>query len=276
MKIIKSKEIGFCFGVKNAYKITNDALLSAIQLYTIGPLTHNKEVIVELEKKGVKVISSKDDVKPGIAIIRSHGLSFKEREKYEKKGFTLIDATCPVVLANQKKALSSDKELIIIGNAEHAEVKTLKNEDESIIIISKEEDLIKLDKNTEYNAIIQTTFSSEVLKKIKENVKKHSLMVHYLNSICPVSTNRREEIAKLSLKVEAIFVIGDKQSENSKALAEVAKSFGKPTFFIENEGEITKDMLNYEVIGLASGASCPDYLVDRVINYINEVSNGKI
>ncbi len=279
MDVIKAQNLGFCSGVKLALGIAERAILKARDLglpcYVYGDIVHNAYVMNELMRHGVVKIDSPYGYKPGVLIIRTHGISDSLRSLFLDQGFIIEDATCPVVLRNQASIRSAHGNILVIGIPGHSEVVSLLGANKNVTIIDNAQKLSSLDRGKCYKAVVQTTFSSSSLEKIKKKAKELSLDIAFVNSICASSELRREGVVNLKGKVDALIVVGDKHSANTNELFSIAKENGMTSFLVEKVDDITKEMMLYDKIGLAAGASTPEKIYNEVEKYLRSVDNGR-
>jgi len=274
MKIRIAKKAGFCMGVRRALNLVLKALNEKkYPIYTYGPLIHNPQTLELLNKLGVKVINKiKDEVPSGICIIRAHGIPPQEKEKLSKK-HKIIDGTCPRVLKVQalaKKAVSEGKNIIIIGDKNHAEVKGILGycQDKGYVV-SSFEDIEKLPKLENYVILSQTTQDKKLFKALSEAIISKYPKGKIINTICNATEVRQNEVRNLSKTCSSIIVIGGKFSANTNRLAEIAKKEGKRVYLVEKAEELPLDELKkYKTIGITAGASTPNWLINEVVDFL--------
>ena len=277
LEIITANEAGFCFGVKRAIDIVQDAVKENDNknVYTLGPLIHNPQVVEDLKEKGVNLVDSVDDIEEGILVIRTHGVEPNVLKRANEKGIDIIDATCPFVKNAHiyaKELVDKNYQTFIFGDKNHPEVKGIYGHtaNSGIIIESyKELDDIKLKDNV--GLVAQTTQSYEeyleVIKYILPKVKE--LKVY--NTICNTTGNRQKEARELAKKVDVMLVVGGHNSANTKRLAEISAETNTPTFHIETVDELNWDKIsNANKIGLTAGASTPDWIIKEVLEIMSE------
>ncbi len=288
MTIIRSEVMGFCAGVQVAvrkvYAAVESGRASGRPVYTIGPLIHNEMFLEKLrEEEGVKVISKPEGNPPGIAVIRAHGIPQQERDAFRDAGFELVDGTCRRVMRSQQlvsKSAAEGKQILIVGNPEHGEVKSILGEAEGypyIYVIQGVDDFperISLDMET--IMLSQTTFSAEqywstadtLLHLFRGSPQNAGLEV--IDTICPATTLRQEALKKLTVSTDAVLVIGGKQSANTRRLYEMVKEMGKPAWHISAGSELSSDIFEYLTIGITAGASTPEWLIDQVTEQLKK------
>jgi len=236
---------------------------------TIGPLIHNHRVLEYLETKGIDAISSPSQADDGIVVIRAHGLPPKEQECYLQAGLTLVDATCPRVLASQKrvaKRSGQGKFIVIVGDPGHGEVKGIAGfaPPGGVAVVSSPDEAEKLTLTTSTLVIAQTTIRQEEYDAVVAVLQQKGADLEVAPSICPATLERQEALKQLALEVDAIIIIGGKNSANTTALYTTAVDTGKPSWHIEGLGEIPRDISNFERIGISAGASTPDWIIREV------------
>ena len=279
MKIKLSKYCDFCFGVKRAVRLIEEALRKTKEpLYSLGPFIHNPRVVEQFSKKGLKTVSSLRGIKEGVMVIRSHGISPDVVEKVKASGIKLLDATCPNVKRSQKVAgelLRRNYKVIIVGDKAHPEVKSLVGATGGrAFVVSRPQALKKLRLNVaKVGVIVQTTQSkSKYLKILTRLLEKNFSEIKIYNTICEDTLCRQEEASKIARNVEIMLVLGGKMSANSRRLTEISRAGGTPTYHIESGSQIKAGWLRGRTcVGIASGASTPKWIVDDAIKRISEV-----
>lgn len=281
MEIILGKTAGFCYGVKNAVSNAEEKLKEYKNLYCLGELVHNGQVIKKLENLGLKVIEELEFTDNKV-IIRAHGISKEVYNKAKQMNIELLDFTCPKVSKIHDIAQEySDNGyyIFLIGGRKHPEtLGTISFCGENSYIIEEEEQIMEginlLEKSNIKNLliIVQTTFSIEKFNKfieiIKENVGK-DIKIDIKNTICSATKIRQEETEKISKEVDCMIIIGGKNSSNTKKLYDIAKKNCVNTVIIETKDEIEKEQIeNFDKIGIMAGASTPMESINEVIEKI--------
>lgn len=292
MDILRAKVLGYCMGVRRAMETAEECLskYNDKKVFTFGPLIHNKEALLPLEKKGLGIIEEKDiesidEKNPPVVIIRAHGISPFVLEKLRKKNCLIVDATCPLVLANQKKAASYAKDgyqVILAGDKNHGEVVGIAGFAEyektgSCFLVENEADAIRLvanlsenQRNGKWVLLCQTTFSSKEFDKIAtvlQNAKPDTVI---LKTICNATNQRQEALLDLCKQVDGVIVVGGKNSANTQRLYLSAKANCKMACHIENASEIPESFFKLEKIGITAGASTPDEVIEDVEKRLKE------
>lgn len=272
-----AKSAGFCMGVRRAI----DIALSIAQnkgtekVYTYGPLIHNPQAVEFLSEKGIKAVESLDGLEKGSIIVRAHGISPEEREKLEKTGMKIIDATCPKVKHVQsiiRRHALDDYEILIIGDREHPEVEGLLGcANGKGLVIGPEDDAGSLPGFKKLCIVAQTTQSKDDYVNIARDIADKNPGSLVFKTICDSTERRQEEVRELASEMDAVFIVGGRNSANTKRLAKISASCGKPTFHIETASEI-KDIPVYQFknIGVSAGASTPKWIIKEVVEELKK------
>lgn len=283
MEIIIAKRAGFCFGVKRAVDIAFERSESETEgLYTFGPIIHNPQVIERLSQKGVIPIDNidRDDVKT--LIIRTHGIPLTLLEEASKRGYEIIDATCPFVKKAQNYAkLLKDEgyQVIILGDSEHPEVKGLVSYagDDAIVINGGElthESLREL--KNKVGVVVQTTQPLDNLKRLIGMLVEHSKELKIYNTICNSTALRLKETEELAKKVDIMIVVGGRNSANTTQLANLCRSLPIMTHHIEMAEELREEWFEgINKVGVTAGASTPEWIIREVERKIKDIGGIK-
>jgi len=273
MKILIAKTSGFCMGVRRAVEMVLDAPdQNSNPIFTYGPLIHNPQVLHLLRSKDITVLDEIPSRGSGTVLIRAHGVPPTTKEKLNKAEFNVIDATCPRVIKVQaiiRKHAKKDYAAIIVGDKDHPEVIGLLGyaPGKGYVVGSMEE--IKSLPAFE-NAIIvaQTTQNTQFFESVKQwSAAQHP---HYkvFNTICDSTARRQAEVKRLAESVDAVIVVGGRNSGNTRRLAEIAKESGKPVYHIESEADLdtidTDVLVTARHIGITAGASTPNWIIKKV------------
>ena len=275
MKIIFTKNIGFCSGVKRAIEIAEISLKEDPKpIQFLGNLVHNELVMKALIKKGGKIISDPGKIHSSTAIIRAHGISSNLREKI-RKNILIRDATCPKVKLVQEKAKSFLKkgyQVIIFGDRKHPEVKGIKAETkEKAIVVENERQAKEISKFKKIGLVAQTTQNLYKFNKILKILKQKAKKIEWLNTICPEVITRQKELDMILKKCDGILVIGSRSSDNTKRLVEKVKKFKKRVFWIDSLEELkTKKLKGISKLGVVSGTSTPDWEIKRIRKWLKD------
>jgi (E)-4-hydroxy-3-methyl-but-2-enyl pyrophosphate reductase len=286
MEIRLAKTAGFCMGVRRAVDIVLELAQheNGRRIYTYGPLIHNPQTIELLKSRGIIPVDSVDAIPDrgnAVLIIRAHGIAPAERKRIKESGIKIIDATCPkvgYVQAIIKKHTALNYTVVIVGDKEHPEVDGLLGYTGGRgIIIATAEDVDKMPPLSKVCVVAQTTQDSEDYKYIVDKIKDLYPQAVVFNTICSSTELRQEEVIAMARDLDAMFVVGGKNSANSRRLTDLAQKQHTPTFHIETAMEISNINLEpYDRIGVSAGASTPNWIIDRVMDRIAEGQNRKL
>jgi 4-hydroxy-3-methylbut-2-enyl diphosphate reductase len=267
VKIITAKRAGFCFGVKRAVDMAFNAAQNSNNVYTLGPIIHNPQVIEILKSEGVKPISSIDGPNIKALIIRTHGVPHEVLEQLGRKKYKVIDATCPFVKKAQQYAkLLKDAgyQVVIVGDKEHPEVRGLMSyAGDDVVVINRSEPLPKL--KNKVGIVVQTTQPLSLLKEIMLDMLEHVKQIKVYNTICNSTALRLKETMAMAKAVDMVLVVGGKNSANTTQLAYLCTSMSVPTYHIETASEIKEEWFSgVHSVGITAGASTPDWIIKEV------------
>jgi len=279
---------GFCAGVDRAVEIVEKSLTKyGAPVYVRHEIVHNKHVVNTLTDKGVIFVDELDEVKDKSrpVIFSAHGVSKKVFEDADIKNIQFIDATCPLVSKVHREAEMLDKQgykIILIGHKNHPEVIGTMGQlaEGKVILIEKIQDIEKINTDEKIAYITQTTLSVDDTAEIVEALKKKfSRIKEPLKSdICYATTNRQAAVKAVAPKCDLFFVVGSRQSSNSLRLVEVASKNGcEKSFLVHQDFEIPEDLIQKaKHIGITSGASAPEVLVQNLIDKISKIRTTNI
>ncbi|MBP3420825.1 MAG: 4-hydroxy-3-methylbut-2-enyl diphosphate reductase [Lachnospiraceae bacterium] len=278
MEIKLANSAGFCFGVKRAVDKVYEQIESGKKIYTFGPIIHNETVVADLEKHGVEVIDSAEELRTlsdGAVVIRSHGVPKAIYDILDEQGLECIDATCPFVKKIHRiveKESNEESQIIIIGNDIHPEVEGIKGwcKTPAIVVESKEEaQNLSLPENQKVCVVSQTTFNYNKFQELVEIISKKGYDINVVNTICNATEERQTEAAKIADEVDAMIVIGGTHSSNSRKLYEICKAKCENTFFIQTLEDLKMDLPDSaQLVGITAGASTPNNIIEEVQNYV--------
>ena len=279
MREVKTaKSAGFCFGVKRAVDMVYDEAKKGERVYTLGPIIHNQQVVEDLEKKGVKVIDSVNDINneyDATVIIRSHGVPEKVIKALREKNVNIVDATCPFVLKIHKivkEASQNGKTIIIIGSDNHPEVEGIKGwcVNEPVVLESVEEaENYTVDGAKKLCVVSQTTFNYKKFKDIVDILSKKSYDIDVMNTICNATEERQTEAGTIARQSDAMLVIGGKHSSNTQKLYEICRKECENTYFIQTLDDLDlKQLQSFRSVGITAGASTPNNIIKEVQSYV--------
>ncbi|MGN1183746.1 MAG: 4-hydroxy-3-methylbut-2-enyl diphosphate reductase [Oliverpabstia sp.] len=274
-----AKTAGFCFGVKRAVeKVYEQVELGKENIFTYGPIIHNEEVVADLESKGVRVLSSKEELemlREGTVVIRSHGVPEEIYQLIEAMGLECVDATCPFVKKIHRiveKESNNGRHIIIIGNDKHPEVEGIKGWCHGpVTVISDEEEAENLAVLPEEKLCIvsQTTFNYNKFQELVEILEKKRYDRIVLNTICSATEERQLEARQIACEADTMIVIGGRHSSNTQKLYEICRKECKNTYYIQTLVDLdTRPFQCIGCVGITAGASTPNNIIEEVHKHV--------
>lgn len=279
MKVTTAKTAGFCFGVKRAVeKVYEQAESCREPVYTYGPIIHNETVVEDLERRGVRVIDTPEELEQltrGTVIIRSHGVEKAIYDKIKKQGLNCVDATCPFVKKIHRIAERESRDgrhIVIIGNEGHPEVEGIKGWCEGgVTVISDREgaENFSLLEGSRVCIVSQTTFNYNKFQELVEIFFKKSYDSIVLNTICNATEERQREARSIAKQVDAMIVIGGRSSSNTQKLYEICRKECKNTYYIQTLVDLdSKPFQSIGHVGITAGASTPNKIIEEVQKHV--------
>jgi 4-hydroxy-3-methylbut-2-en-1-yl diphosphate reductase len=277
-KLLLAAPRGYCAGVDRAVQTVERALeLHGAPVYVRKEIVHNKFVVEQLRERGAVFVESEQDVPEGATVVFSaHGVAPSVHEGARARSLQTIDATCPLVTkvhVEAKKFAADGYTIVLIGHAGHEEVEgTMGEAPENIVLVESEEDVDALDvPDPERIAYIsQTTLSVDETRSIINRLRRRfpAIIGPRTDDICYATTNRQAAVKQLAAQCDLVLVIGSRNSSNSNRLVEVAREHGADSHLIDNEAEVREEWLSGKrVVGITSGASAPESLVQRLVEF---------
>jgi 4-hydroxy-3-methylbut-2-enyl diphosphate reductase len=280
-KVLLAAPRGYCAGVDRAVETVEKALdLHDGPVYVRKQIVHNKHVVEELEKRGAIFVDQEIEVPDGETVVFSaHGVAPSVHENAARKNLRTIDATCPLVTkvhVEARKFAADGYTIVLIGHEGHEEVEGTTGEaSENIVLVQTEEDVERLEvDDPECVAYItQTTLAVDetlgIIAKLRERFPK--IVGPKTDDICYATQNRQDAVKQLAPLCDLVLVIGSRNSSNSNRLVEVAQEHGAASHLIDNEHEVRDEWLEgVETVGITSGASAPEDLVQRLVAFFRE------
>ena len=294
MVVIRARVLGFCMGVRRAVELAYGEVPSQQAdhkpVYTLGPLIHNPHVLNELKRRGVETLDEEHlpaDLRGASVIIRAHGLSPQTEAELHRRGARVVDATCPRVKSSQLKAAAfaeAGYRLFLAGEERHAEITGIRGYYEAgalrnsvpLCVVSNaaeaekaaaalRENIAALFQSGAKTALIgQTTISEEEYRDIGAVIARYFPDLEIAQTICAATKERQDSLREIADKVDAVIIAGGKASANTRRLLAIAEAAGKPCALVETPADIPPDFFKFNAIGLASGTSTPDTVIDDI------------
>jgi 4-hydroxy-3-methylbut-2-en-1-yl diphosphate reductase len=269
---------GYCAGVDRAVQTVERALeLYGAPVYVRKEIVHNKHVVEQLRARGAVFVDSESDVPEGATVVFSaHGVAPSVHSTARTRGLKTIDATCPLVTkvhVEAKKFAADGYTIVLIGHAGHEEVEGTMGEAPDHIVLIEDEagvDELEVEDPSKVAYISQTTLSVDETRAIINRLRERfpAITGPRTDDICYATTNRQAAVKQLARESDLVLVIGSRNSSNSNRLVEVAREHGADSYLIDNELQVQDEWLeDKRVIGITSGASAPEELVQRLVEF---------
>lgn len=262
---------GVCYGVERALGMAEKAADEARKpVNTLGPLIHNPLVVNDLERIGVGTASNVSEVEEGTLIIRAHGVVPSVVEDARTRGLDVLDATCPYVKKVHNAAerlVREGYQLIVVGESGHPEVEGIMGHaGDDAHVVSVPGDLDAIDLSRKVGVVVQTTQTPGALADVVAELSKRTMDLRVINTICSATQERQDSAAELARRVDAMIVIGGKNSGNTRRLAEICTAACPKTHHIEDASEIEAAWFDgVSHIGVTAGASTPASHIERAL-----------
>lgn len=275
MRVVRAKHAGACYGVQRALDMVDEVIDAGEQVCTIGPLIHNPKVVADLERRGAHVASDPCEVSGEAAVIRSHGVTPEVRAQLEQRAGRVVDATCPHVARAQAAAAEIAAQgcrVLVVGEAGHPEVEGLcawaRNAGGKVDVVARPED-VPAGLYDPIGVVVQTTQMRANLEAVVAELEGRGLQPIVRNTICSATRQRQKTAADVAAQVDAMVVIGGRNSSNTTRLAEICTEACPRTYHVESELELNPGLFSgCEVVGVTAGASTPENQIAAVVAYL--------
>jgi len=278
MKILLAKDAGYCFGVRDAVNLAYDTADKDGDVYMLGHIVHNENVVKDLDNAGAKVVDSLENIpKNKPVLFRAHGTSVETWDNANKKNMNIIDATCPLVLEihdEVKKLEAEGRKIIIVGDHGHDEVKGIASQVKDPIIVCSSKEALTLRKYKRAGVVSQSTQTIENVQEIINIIMTKVFDLRFVNTICFPTKRNQTQIKELAKQCDLMVVIGSFTSANSKRLTALAKERNDKSYQVTNADEINPNWFKeVEIVGVSAGASTPDKIINDVLEKIKKIGN---
>jgi 4-hydroxy-3-methylbut-2-enyl diphosphate reductase len=280
-KLLLASPRGYCAGVDRAVQTVERALeVHGAPVYVRKEIVHNKHVVAQLRERGAIFVESESEVPEGAtAVFSAHGVAPSVHENAAARELNVIDATCPLVTKVHREALkfaAEDYTIVMIGHEGHEEVEgTMGEAPNHIVLVQSEQDVEALEVPDPQRVayISQTTLSVDETRSIILALREKfpAIVGPRTDDICYATTNRQAAVKELARECDLVLVIGSRNSSNSNRLVEVARECGAASHLIDNEAQVQEEWLEgMRVVGISSGASAPEELVKRLVQFFRD------
>ena len=278
MKITVAQSAGFCFGVRRAIKTALDTARNGVSVEMLGDIVHNDDVVRQVEAAGVSKVERLGHGTGKTLLIRAHGAAKNIVADAQRRGYRIVDATCPMVKGIHTNVDDFDKRglrVIIIGDGDHEEVQGISGQIDAPVIIIDSVGHIPWEnlKGVERaGVVVQSTQKVENVQAIVAALRPHIRELEVCNTICKATATRQQEIKTLPLENDVVLVIGSQSSANTRRLYEIARDLNPCSYWIQSQDDIDISWFKgAETVGITAGASTPQKTIDTVVRFLKKI-----
>jgi 4-hydroxy-3-methylbut-2-enyl diphosphate reductase len=278
MDVKIARTAGFCWGVRRTVdKVMEVADQAGGRVVTLGPIIHNPQAVARMREKGVGTVNAVAEVAAGTTVVvRTHGAVREEMARARARGLEVVDGTCPYVKFPQAMAERLSREgyhIVVVGDANHAEIKGVVSYCEGPVTVVKPGDTVPEFKAKKVAVLAQTTCIGADFERVVGALALRHMEVRAVNTICNDTDERQADARALAAEVDAVVVVGGKNSANTRHLAEICKAIQPRTWHVETEEELRPEWFEgCRVVGLSAGASTPDWVVEGVAGWLRALA----
>ncbi|MFH1852016.1 MAG: 4-hydroxy-3-methylbut-2-enyl diphosphate reductase [Candidatus Neomarinimicrobiota bacterium] len=278
MKIIVAKDAGYCFGVREAVSTAFKAAGEYGEVFMLGDIVHNENVVNDLAQAGAKVVTTVDDVpKDKPVLFRAHGTATSVLANAQARGMKIIDATCPLVrdIHEEVRQLAQDGyRIFIIGDHGHDEVIGIASQVPEATVFATPAEAGAIGKIKRAGVVSQSTQTIENVQEIINILMNKVHDLRFINTICFPTTRNQEQIKELAATCEVVVIIGSFTSANSKRLTQLALERNRHSYQVTGAADLNREWFkNIETVGISAGASTPDSIIAEVTREIEKIAS---
>lgn len=279
MEVIRAKRAGACYGVQRALNMAMDAVGEYDSVCSLGPLIHNPQVVSSMEERGLTVVDAipceGDPRAPQAVLVRSHGVAPQVKQEILDRGFQLIDATCPHVARAQKAAEELGRKgccVLVVGEAGHPEVEGLVSyarQSQARVVVVGSADEVPDDLYEPVGVVVQTTQKRATLDDVLAVLSRMGIEPEVKKTICSATSQRQSSAASLAATVDAMVIIGGRNSSNTTRLASICQDICPRAFHVEHVSELDAGWFDgCSSVGVTAGASTPESQIVEVVSFL--------
>lgn len=285
MRILLARDKGFCWGVRRAIDLMQEAARQRGPMKSLGPVVHNRQVVERLAQQGVEVIATLEEAGQGPVAITAHGVGPQVMKMVRERGLEVVDTTCPIVSRAQRwarKLADNGFAVILYGDADHREVQGTLGWARGRGIALGDDDLDRLPEDfpARIAVMAQTTqnparFAAFVGRLVASRIGRISEL-RIINTLCNVTSHQQEAARELARRVEVVVVVGGRHSANTRHLVEVCREVGVAVYHVETDQELEACWFtDCRRVGVTAGASTPDFAVEAVVERLCRLNSAE-
>jgi 4-hydroxy-3-methylbut-2-enyl diphosphate reductase len=280
MEVRMADHLGMCFGVR-------DAIDLALRLTRQGPLTilgdlvHNPDVVKQMDDAGATRAQRPEDVRTRALLLTAHGTSYGVKRELRSQGHQVHDATCPLVKRAHlalDKLVAEGRYPVVIGQANHVEVRGLVGDLTDIVVILEENDLERLEdpirRNPRLGIVAQTTQPLSLVQQLVETIRRRfpQADLRFVDTVCQPTKDRQDAVHRLIAESDVVVVVGGPDSNNSRKLTELARSLGRPAYQVAGPAELRPEWFaGVRITGVTAGTSTPNETIEAVRRWLENL-----
>jgi 4-hydroxy-3-methylbut-2-enyl diphosphate reductase len=277
MKVNLARSAGFCFGVKDAVDIALETASKEKKVFMLGDIVHNASVVEMIDQAGVKVIKDLSEVEGGTLLLRAHGTKPEIYEEAKRRGFKIVDATCPMVLEIHEIVKELEHEgyrIVIVGDHGHDEVVGIAGQVRYPIVVSNPEEAKAISRIRKMGVVVQSTQNIDNVSRIISQLVYKCREMKFINTICGPTIAHQNEIRKMPLENDVMIIVGSFTSANTCRLTQISRELNPRTYQVETADDVKAEWFeNAESVGISAGASTPDWVIDEVLRRVEELTS---
>jgi 4-hydroxy-3-methylbut-2-enyl diphosphate reductase len=269
MEVRMAEHMGMCFGVRDAIDLALD-LTRRGPVTILGDLVHNPDVVAEMDDAGAVRAQRPEEVRTPVVLLTAHGTAERVKLRLVEEGREIHDAACPLVTRVHlalHKLIDEGRHPVVIGKADHVEVRGLVGDLDEYTVIQDDRDLKRLEGRTRLGVVAQTTQPLDKVVRLVEALRARypAADVRFIDTVCQPTKDRQEALRRLVDESEVVVVVGGPDSNNSRKLTELARKLGRPSYQVAGADELRPDWFRgVHVVGLTAGTSTPDRVITEV------------
>jgi 4-hydroxy-3-methylbut-2-enyl diphosphate reductase len=275
MQVRMAEHFGMCFGVRDAIDLALDLTLQG-PLTILGDLVHNPDVVARIDAAGAVRVKNQEEIRTPAVLLTAHGVAQRVRLELHERGLVVHDATCPLVTRAHRgleRLVAEGRHPVVVGQPQHVEVRGLVGDLDDYTIVQDEGDLEQLAVRIErepalrLGVVSQTTQPLERVRKLVEAMRQRfpRTDIHFVDTVCQPTKDRQQALRDLAAQTDVVVVVGGPESNNSRKLAELARTLGRPAYLVAAASELRPEWFaDCSVVGLTAGTSTPDPVIHEV------------
>jgi 4-hydroxy-3-methylbut-2-en-1-yl diphosphate reductase len=283
MQVLMAEHFGMCFGVRDAIDLAM-GLTSQGPLTILGDLVHNPDVVARLDAAGASRARHKEEVKTKTVLLTAHGTADRVKLQLRDQGLEVHDATCPLVARVHRvlaRIVTEGRHPVVIGQPQHVEVRGLVGDFDDCTVVHTEADLDALaarvarQPDVALGVVSQTTQPLEKVMGLVETMRARlpGTDILFVDTVCQPTKDRQEALRRLAAECDVVVVVGGPESNNSRKLAELARSLGRPAHLVAHAAELRPEWFaGCRVVGLTAGTSTPDPVIHEVRAWLESLA----